>query len=102
LFYYDPQRKRPGLPPDVAALVDKITPEGVSVHLVNLHPSQSREVILKAGAFGEHEFTDVRQGDETTRVERAFFHVRLRPGAVGRLQIGMKRFVNRPSYAFPF
>ena len=102
LFYYDPQRKRPGLPPDVAALVDKITPEGVSVHLVNLHPSRSREVILKAGAFGEHEFTEVRYGDETTRVERALFQVRLRPGAAGRLQIGMKRFVNRPSYAFPW
>jgi len=101
LFYYDPQRKRPGLPPDVAALVDKITPEGVSVHLVNLHPSQSREVILKAGAFGEHEFTEVRYGDETTQVERALFQIRLRPGAAGRLQIGMKRFVNRPSYSFP-
>ena len=102
LFYYDPQRKRPGLPPDVAALVDKITPEGVCVQLANLHPSQSRDVILKAGAFGEHQFTEVRYGDETTRVERESFQVRLRPGAVGRLQIGMKRFVNRPSYAFPW
>jgi hypothetical protein len=102
LFYYDPVRKRPGLPPDVAALVERITPDGVCVHLVNLHPSQSRDVILKAGAFGEHQFTEVRQNDETIRVDREFFRVRLRPGAAGRLQIGMKRFVHRPSYAFPW
>ena len=102
LFYFDPVRRRPGLPPDIAALVDKISPEGVSVHLVNLHPSQSREVILRAGAFGEHEFTEVRHGDEITTVDREFFQVRLLPGAAGRLQITMNRFVNRPSYAFPW
>ncbi|MHC4176111.1 MAG: hypothetical protein ACYSWU_01310 [Planctomycetota bacterium] len=102
LFYFDPLRKRPGLPPDVAALVDKITPEGVSVHLVNLHPSRPREVILQAGAFGEHEFTQVRHMNETTPVDGSFFQVRLLPGAAGRMEIGMKRFANRPSYAFPW
>ncbi len=100
LFYYDPVRKRPGLPPDVAALVDRIGPQSVRVHLVNLHPSQTREVILKAGAFGEHQFTEVRYGDQTTKLDRECFQVRLHPGAAGRLEIGMKRYVNRPSYAF--
>lgn len=102
LFYYDPVRKRPGLPPDVAVLVERITPDGVSVHLVNLHPSGARDVILQAGAFGEHEFTEVRQDFETVPVMGKHVRVRLRPGAAGRLEIGMKRFVNRPSYAFPW
>jgi len=100
LFYFDPARKRPGLPPDVAALVDKVSPDGVSVQLVNLHPSESRDVILQAGAFGEHEFTTVSYKNEAIRVERNRFQVRLRPGALGRLDLGMKRYVHAPSYAF--
>ncbi len=102
VFYFDPLRKRPGLPPDTAALVDGITPKSISLHLVNLHPSQSREVILQAGAFGEHEFTEVRHKDRTTPVGSKLLRIRLRGGTVGRLEIGMKRFAGRPSYGFPW
>lgn len=102
LFYFDPARKRPGLPPDVAALVDRVTPDGVSVQLVNLHAAESRVVIVQAGAFGEHRFTTVRQKDQSTDVNRKCFQVRLGPGAWGRLDVGMKRFVERPSYAAPW
>ncbi|RAP74677.1 hypothetical protein [Paenibacillus montanisoli] len=59
LRYYDADAKRPGLPPDVAALVEKLEDERTIVKLVNLHPTQPRNVILQAGAFGEHQFTDV-------------------------------------------
>jgi len=98
LFYFDPARKRPGLPPDVAALVDKVTPDGVSVQLVNLHPSEPRDVILQAGAFGEHEFTTAGHKHQTVPVGQNRVQVRLRPGAVGRLDLGMKRYVHAPSY----
>ena len=98
LFYFDPQRLRPGLPPDVAALVDKVTPDEVSVQLVNLHPSEPREVILQAGAFGEHEFTTAGHKQQTVQVGRNRIQVRLQPGAVGRLDLGMKRYVHAPSY----
>src|SRR5262249_28301140 len=33
LRYFDPARRRAGLPDDVAALIDKVTPEGVEVTL---------------------------------------------------------------------
>ncbi len=100
--YFDPVRKRPGLPPDVAALVDTLSPNGLSVRLVNLHPSESRRVILQAGAFGEHHFTKVQAEKATVEVNRKFFQVHLRPGAVGRIEIGLNRFVHQPTYAFPW
>ena len=62
LFYYDPVRSRPGLPERVAALVERIEPAGVHVRLVNLDPVEARSVVVQAGAYGEHEFTEVRSG----------------------------------------
>jgi hypothetical protein len=102
LFYFDPQRRRPGVPPDVAALVERVTADGVSVQLVNLHPTEAREVIVQAGAFGEHRFTSLRQQGDASTVDGNRFHVRLRPGAQGRLDIGMVRYVQQPSYARPW
>jgi hypothetical protein len=96
--YFDPVRRRPGVPPEVAALVERVAPESISVQLVNLHPAQSREVVLQAGAFGEHQFTQVRTASRAVVVEGRFLRVRLQPGAVGRLELGMKRFVSPPAY----
>ncbi len=102
VFYFDPVGKRPGLPPDVAALVDKVSPDSISLSLVNLDPNRPREVIVQAGAFGEHEFTSVRHQDELKSVDGELFLVRLGPASGGRLDVGMKRFVRRPSYGFPW
>jgi hypothetical protein len=104
--YFDPQRARAGIPQDVAALVDRITPEGISLQLVNLHASQSRDVIIQAGAFGEHDITTVRQvingPHQLHTVNEKYFRIRLSPAATGRLEINLKRFANPPSYAFPW
>jgi hypothetical protein len=100
--YFDPVRRLPGVPPDVAALVDGMTPDSVSVQLVNLHSSEPREVIVQAGAFGEHQFTRVQGGGKEANVDCKFFRVWLEPGAAGRLTAGMKRYVNPPTYAFPW
>jgi len=102
VFYFDSERKRPGLPPGVAALVDKVAPDEVSLHLVNLEASRARSVIIQAGAFGEHQFTSVRHNNQTIPICRKFFQVHLRPGAGARMDIGMKRFAHRPAYGFPW
>ena len=106
LRYFDPQAGRPGVPPDVAALVERITPEGITLQLVNLHPTEARDVILQAGAFGEHEFVDVRQvihyPHQFHTVGQKLLQVHLEPAAVGKLEIGIKRFVNAPTYAPPW
>ncbi|MFD9740809.1 hypothetical protein [Umezawaea sp. NPDC059074] len=51
--YGDALRGRPGLPPDVAALVREVDADGVRVDLVNLGADEHREVVVQAGAFGE-------------------------------------------------
>jgi hypothetical protein len=102
LFYFDPGRRRPGLPPDVAALVDGITADSVSVHLVNLHLSEAREVLVQAGAFGEHGFVSAACGDSRVPVNHHLLRVRLLPGAAGHLELTMKRYVRVPSYARPW
>lgn len=102
LRYFDPRARRPGVPADVAALVDGISAGDVSVQLANLHPGDARDVIVQAGMFAEHEFTSVESEGSTINVNARTMTVRLRPGAVARLKIGMKRWAHQPTYAFPW
>jgi hypothetical protein len=60
LRYYDADRRRPGLPPDVAALVSSIDPAATSVTLVNLSGTRTRTVVVQAGAFAEHDIATAR------------------------------------------
>ncbi|MCG5218262.1 hypothetical protein [Streptosporangium sp. KLBMP 9127] len=55
LAYFDADRRRPGLPPDVAALVDRVTPDRTRVELVHTGLGGTRRVVVQAGAFGEHQ-----------------------------------------------
>ena len=61
---------------------------------------------MQAGAFGEHAFTGAawREGEETRRqpVEGKYLTVSLPPSTSIRLDLGMERFVNTPSYAHPW
>jgi len=93
LFYLDPSRGRAGLPDQVAALVEKITPRGVRVRLVNLDDKEAREVLVRAGAYGEHQFESI--GGESADTNS--FRIRLAPGSGGVLELGMKLFANQPT-----
>ena len=75
LRYYDADNKRPGLPSNVAALVEELESESTIVHLVNLHPTKSRRVILQAGAFGEHQFTSVQYTVRGTASQSSTFNL---------------------------
>ncbi|MFH1569458.1 MAG: hypothetical protein ABIL09_15790 [Gemmatimonadota bacterium] len=106
--YFDPERARPGLPLEVAALVDELGPEVVGLHLVNLDRDRVRRLVVQAGAFGEHAFTEVvprPAGDgpvTATPVHGRHFLVALPPGTRIRLRCGLRRFCNQPSYALPW
>jgi len=112
--YFDKDRQRPGLPPDVAALVEKLEASRTVLQLVNLSATDSRSLIVQAGAFGEHLFTEVKYldsekggGDKSLvekriQVNNKYFAVELPPGSGINLDVGTRRFVNRPSYAFPW
>ncbi|MBE7500277.1 MAG: hypothetical protein HS113_08215 [Verrucomicrobiales bacterium] len=98
VWYFDPERTRSGLPPDVAALVERIEPPVLSVHLVNLHSTQARDVLLQAGAFGEHQFLTAEFAGQELRVNHHRLAVRLPPGASGRINLRLQRYVNPPRY----
>ena len=66
LRYFDTARRRPGLPEDVAVLVERLEAERTVIRLVNLSPVASRELIVQGGAFGEHSFGTVRYGGRTS------------------------------------
>lgn len=54
LAYFDADRGRPGLPPDVAALVHTASDERIEVELVHTGLADTRQVVVQAGSFGEH------------------------------------------------
>ncbi len=97
---------RPGLPPDVAAFVDALAPDSASVQLVNLSNAETRSLIVQAGAFGEHQLTAVqyRQGesDQQQALDSPYVAMELPPATSIRLQLGMRRFANDCTYAFPW
>ena len=104
--HFDPQRKRPGLPPDVGALVTKMTADTTELQLVNLNTTEHREVVIQAGAMGEHTFTLARiigtQNETTVSVNGMYLHVNLPPYTQIGLTLGMQRFVNAPSHRHPW
>ena len=123
LRYFDAQRRRPGLPEDVGALVEKLERDRTVVRLVNLNLSQGRRLVLQAGTYGEHRFGTARfrarvsdwpgglsgyagtsaapaVETEERRVEVDSRHlwVELPPGMELVLELGTERYVNEPSY----
>lgn len=103
--HFDGDRRRPGLPPDVAALVHTVDNDGVALTLANLHSSEPRRVVVQAGAFGEHRFTSARwsdNGDHSEPIDGPHIEVELGPGTVVDLRLDMERHARRPSYAQPW
>jgi hypothetical protein len=102
LRYFDPVRRRAGLPQDVAALVDSWGPDSLTLTLINISPSMAHSVIVQGGAYAEHQIVSVSDGKATMEVNAPNFPVRLAPGAGAKLTIRMKRFSNDPTLSFPW
>jgi hypothetical protein len=100
--YFDPGKRRPGLPDDVAALVDSLSGNSTSLTLVNLNQSEPREVIVQGGGYGEHLCEEVTGAGRPIAVHGSRFRVLLGPGTGGRLTLKMKRYVGTPTLAPPW
>ncbi|MEX1018871.1 MAG: hypothetical protein WDZ49_04390 [Litorilinea sp.] len=121
--YYDADQQRPGLPQDVAALVETLEDTRTVLRLVNLSGQATRTVIIQAGGFGEHQFVRARYeariseypGSQksytappleleprTLEIDDRYVQVELPPATEILLDFEMARFVNTPSYATPF
>ena len=102
LRYFDPVNRRAGIPQDVAALIDNISDEDVSVTLVNVSQSESRELIVQAGAYAEHRITQVNNGSGNIVVDSPTFRVLLAPGCGATLKISNDRYSEQPTMSFPW
>ena len=102
LRYFDPEKRRAGIPEDVAALVESMSDDEVVVTLVNVSPLHSRTVVLQAGGYAEHQFLSVQSGDKHFQVADSKFAVTIAPGSGSRLTIKMQRYVNQPTYTPPW
>ena len=108
--YFDVDNRRPGLPENVAALVKKLEKDRTVLQLVNLNAFENRLVLIQAGAYGEHGFTNVSQlnregnssGSEKCVVNANCFAVDLPPSTSITLDIGTRLYVNTPTYAYPW
>ena len=102
LWYFDPDQRRPGLPVDTGALVEKITKDEVVVTLVNMNQLEDREITVQGGAYGEHQCLSVTIDGTETDVDDASFSVLLKAGSGHRLVIMQKRYANQPTFRRPW
>ena len=100
--HFDPERRRAGLPEDVAALVESLSADETKLVLVNVDPSDPRTVVVQAGGYAEHQFTSVVLDGREIPVDRPEITVRLAPGAGARLVLRMRRYANAPTLALPW
>ena len=106
--YYDGARRRPGLPPGVAALVSAVGPTHVTITLVNTDPTELRDVVVQAGVFGEHQFVGVEIADSEGTIlqhdtcQSRWYGLVIAPlcGAVCTFRVA--RYQSAPSYATPW
>jgi len=100
--YFDPAKKRAGLPSDVASLVERMTDDETVVTLVNVNQVDARAVTVQMGAYGEHQLVEVEIGGKTTPVDDSHLTVRLEPGSGARLTFKVRRYANQPALAAPW
>jgi len=102
LRYFDADKQRAGIPEDVAALVEEMTADSVTVNLVNLSPVEPRTVVVQGGAYAEHQLVSATVDDQTAPIDDTSFTVDLAPGCGSRLTIQLRRYANQPTFAFPW
>ena len=102
LRYFDPERKRAGVPEDVAALVSELSDTRTVVTLVNLNASQPRTVVVQGGGYGEHQLVSVTSGGRTTPINSPLLTVQLDAGCGQQLVLEMKRYANVPTVRHPW
>ena len=101
LRYFDPARKRAGLPEDVAALVSEMTDTRTFVTLVNLNKAEPRSIVVQGGAYGEHRIESAEVNGKLVSVNSPSFTLKLSPGAGAGLTLRMKRYSEKATATFP-
>ncbi len=101
LRYFDADRRRAGVPENVAALVQALGDRSTEVTLVNTG-ARARTVVVQGGGYAEHRIDAVTIAGERRGVAGRDFTLRLEPGCGARMTLEMARYANRPTLAFPW
>lgn len=101
LRYFDADRRRAGVPDDVAALVHSLGDTQTDVTLVNTGAAP-RTLVVQGGTYAEHRIDAVEWAGGRQHVGGRDFTLRLEPGSGTRLRLTMARYANRPTLAFPW
>src|SRR5262249_25987799 len=102
LRYFDLDRRRAGLPEDVAALVSELSDTRTSVTLINLNRSQPRPGVAQGGGYAEHQTVSVSRGGASTPIDAPRLTVQLDPGCGETLVLAMRRYANAPTARQPW
>ena len=102
LRYFDPARKRAGLPEDVGALVSEMSDTSTTLTLVNLNTTTARTLVVQGGAYAEHTIESVELNGKSVAVGKPHFTVTVSPGAGAKLSLRMRRYSSDPTVKFPF
>ena len=100
--YFDPVNRRAGIPADVAALVEGMTADEVTLNIVNVNQVEERMVTIQGGGYAEHQIESVTIEHKTTFIDGSSFTLHLAPGAGNRLTLRMKRYANQPALVLPW
>jgi hypothetical protein len=102
-FYFDPERRRPGIPQDCAALVESLSDKSATLFLVNTSKTEKHTVLVQTGAYAEHQCIAVTSGNNrSVPVDGTLFAVELPPSSGLRLAVKMKRYANTPQLSLPW
>jgi hypothetical protein len=102
LRYFDADKRRAGLPEGVAALVDEMTADSVSLTLVNVDQVHARTVVIQGGSYGEHQLREAQLGDRSVGIDAPHFSVRLAAGSGAKLRLSLERHAKEPTWTFPW
>jgi hypothetical protein len=101
LRYFDPSRRRAGLPDGVAALVSEMSDKRTIVTLVNTDVGSPHAIVVQGGAYGEHRIESVENSGKIFPVNNRSFTIRLAAGSGAKITVNMKRYAEQPTATFP-
>ncbi|WP_423141736.1 hypothetical protein ACOYW6_13060 [Parablastomonas sp. CN1-191] len=101
LRWFDPVRRRAGVPEDIAVLVTALGDRSTAVTVVNTGPVNC-SVVVRGGAYGEHRIDAVEIDGRHRPVGGRDLTLRLAPRSGAKLVLAMTRYANRPTLSFPW
>lgn len=100
--YFDPENRRAGIPTGVASLVKEITDTTTLVSLVNIDQVNHKDLIIQAGAYGEHQVESVEINGDLILVNNSYLEIVISPGCGADVRMNIKRYENQPTMTHPW